>query len=482
MKPLAWSLVAAALLSACVLPQKETPRTQSIDTQQLGLAGTAFTAAPEGWWQAFGDAQLNALIEEALARNPSLDEALARMRAAQAQSQAAGAGGKPRYSLDGGLQRQRLSENYIYPPAASGFDPHGGGSYWFADLGLNLNWDLDFWGRQADLLREAKSLQQAAVLDHEAARLALAGAIAQGYVELHRAYGLIDISTQTLAQRQTQLQLTQQRLQAGLDNALQLQSAQAQLAQAQLLQQQAQLARELAVHRLAALSGHGAERYAQLQAPQLRLDAALPLPEALPIDLLAHRPDVLAARARVDAAGAGRDAAKAAFYPDVSLKVFAGYQAVGLDQLLQASSASYGAGPGLHLPLFDAQRLRAEYRGATAQLDLAVAQYNQTVLDAVHDVADQLSQVDSLQQQLARQQERLQAAQRAQQLAQQRYSAGLGSRLPVLDLQLQALGTQRDLLDSSCQLITSRVSLLLMLGGSFHSDTQQAAVSGMPRS
>ncbi|SEQ29743.1 efflux transporter, outer membrane factor (OMF) lipoprotein, NodT family [Solimonas aquatica] len=483
MKPQRLSLIAAAaLLGACVLPQKEAPRTQAIDTQQLGLAGAAFSAAPEAWWQSFGDAQLDALIAEALAHNPSLDEALARMRGAQAQSQAAAAGGKPRYALDGSVQRQRLSENYIYPPAASGFNPHGGGTYWFADLGLNLNWDLDFWGRQADLLRQARGEQQAVVLDHEAARLALAGAIAQAYVDLHRAYGLIDIATQSLTQRQTQLQLSQQRLQAGLDNALQLQNAQAQLAQAQVQLQQAQTARELAVHRLAALSGHGADAYAQLKRPQLKLDAALPLPEQLPIDLLAHRPDVLAARARVDAAGAGRDAARAAFYPDVSLKIFAGYQSVGLDQLLQAASAGYGAGPGLHLPLFDSQRLRADYRGATAQLDLVVAQYNQTVLDAVRDVADQLSQVSSLEQQLAQQQNRVQAAQRAQQLAQQRYGAGLGSRLPVLDLQLQTLGAQRELLDSSCQLITSRVSLLLMLGGSFHSDTQQAAVSGTPRS
>src|SRR3546814_8361382 len=103
--------------------------------------------------------------------------------------------------------------------------------------------------------------------------------------------------------------------------------------------------------------------YAGIGRPQLTLDTVLPLPQDLPIDLLAHRPDVLAARARVDAATAGRAAAKAAFYPDLSLKAFAGYQSIDLDTLFDGGSGIWGFGPSVHLPLFDAQRLKAGYHG-----------------------------------------------------------------------------------------------------------------------
>lgn len=471
-------LAAATLLAACVLPQKEEPRAVAIDTQSLGLQGPSWRAVPEGWWKTFGDPQLDQLIDQALLRNPSLSEALARLRAAQAEAQAAGGADKPRLTLDGSAARQRLSENYIYPSAKLGIDPHGGGVYWLSDLGLNLSWDLDFWGRQAEMIRQARLGVQAAELDRAAARLALAGAIAQAYIDLYRAYEFTDLASATLAQRQAQQQLSQQRLQAGMDSQLQAQTARAQQAQAQAELQQAQALRELVVHRLAALSGHGADAYAQIQRPQLRLEAALPLPQALPLDLLAHRPDVLAAQARVQAADAGREAARAAFYPDISLSAFAGYQSVGLDQLFTAASASYGAGPSLHLPIFDAQRLRAGYRHATAALDDAVAQYNHTVLDAVRDVADQLSLVASLQQQQQAQAQQHEASETALQLAQKRYQAGLSSRLPVLDVQTQALQSRRALIDTSCRLVTSRVSLLLLLGGSFQADNLEAADGG----
>jgi NodT family efflux transporter outer membrane factor (OMF) lipoprotein len=455
------ALAPALLAAACVLPPKDEPRVTRVDAQALGLAAAPLQTVGDGWWKVFGDPQLDRLVDDALANNPGLAEALTRVRSAQAQAQAAGAATRPGVTLDGEEVRQRFSENYYIPP------PYGGGEYWVGQLGANLNWDLDFWGRQADLIRQARLQTQAATLDQASARLALSGSLAQAYLDLYRAYALADIAAQAERQRETLLKLTQDRVRAGLDTQLDVKSAEALLPQARAALLQAQSARDLAVHRLAALCGHGADAYAGIKRPQLTLDAALPLPEQLPIDLLAHRPDVLAARARVDAATAGRAAAKAAFYPDISLKAFAGYQAIGLDQLFDGGSGIWGFGPSVHLPLFDAQRLKAGYHGATAELDAAVARYNDTVLGAVRDVADQLTLSQSQARQLQQSEQTLAASEAAYALAQRRYAAGLSSQIVVLNAESNVLSARRDVVSLRASLAIARVTLLLTVGGTF---------------
>jgi NodT family efflux transporter outer membrane factor (OMF) lipoprotein len=458
------ALLSAAIslvLTACVTPQTELQQTRVIDTAQLGLAGPARAPAPQGWWKAFGDDQLNRLVDDALHNSPSLEIAMARVRAAQAQSLAAGAEGKPSFSIDGEASRQRLSANYIVPP------PYGGHTYWVSQLGANLSWDLDFWGKQAATLRQSVTLETASRLDAEAAQLALAGAMAQAYVDLHRAWLLSDIAERQLAQHESLLKLTRQRVDSGLDTQLELKTAEAGVPQARSAVLQAQSARDLAVHRLCALAGYGADRYGDIGRPQLKLDAALPLPEALPLDLVSRRPDIVAAQLRIEAATAGREAAHAAFYPDISLRAFAGVQSIGLDQLFESDSAIFGATPAIHLPIFEAKRLRAGYKNATAELDAAIAHYNDTVLNAVRESADQISLDDSLQQQIAQAEQTLGASQAAYDLARKRYSAGLSTQQTVLNAETPVLQTQRDLVALHANLVISRVTLLLTLGGSF---------------
>ncbi|NKF21959.1 efflux transporter outer membrane subunit [Solimonas marina] len=456
------SLAPALLLAACVLPPKEPPQATAINVEGLGLDGARQGPVTDGWWKSFGDPQLDALIDKAIASSPSLAEAVARVRSAHAQMQAAGAGGRPDFSINGNEVRQRLPKNYIYPA------PYAGGEYWVGQIEANMSWDLDFWGEQKRLLDQAKLSSQASELDVESARLALAGSIAQSYVNLYTAYAMADIATQAEQQREALLKLTEDRVHAGLDTQLDVKSAEALLPQAREQRLQAEASRDMAVHSLAALSGQGANAYVTIKRPALKLDAALPLPQDLPIDLLAHRPDVLAARARVEAAMAGRAAAKAAFYPQISLTALAGYQSVSLDTLLHGSSGVWGFGPSVHLPIFDSQRLKASYRGATADLDTAVAQYNQTVLDAVRDVADQLTRSRSLMQQLDQSQQTLAASEAAFDLAKRRYAAGLTSRLVVLNAESNVLSARRDVVTVKSNLVIARVTLLLTLGGSFN--------------
>jgi len=452
---------AATLLSACVMPPKDAPREHALGAADLGLSSAAAPVPQAQWWKAYHDPQLDRLVEQALANNPSLAQAMARVREAQALADTAHAGLLPSVSYDFKDTRQRFSSTDIYPP------PFAGNVYWEGQQGLNLNWDLDFWGRQSSLLKQARSQTAAAQLDVASARLALAGAVAQAYVDLYRNHALAEIAQRTEEQRLHILDITRKRVQAGLDTNVELRQAEGAVPQARVERTQAQNAVALAIHQLAALSGRGADAYGEIHKPQIDIETALPLPTTLPADLLGRRPDVLAARDRVEAAGAGQAAAHAAFYPDVNLAAFAGTNAIGFVNLFRASSGAYGAGPAIHLPLFEAGRLKAGYRGANAAIDDAVAAYNQTVLQAVRQTADQLSSIDALNYELGEQQRSLDAAESAYKLASERYDAGLSSYLTVLNAETQVLSARQQRVDLLAAHAIARITLLLALGGSF---------------
>lgn len=468
------SAALTALLAGCVLPPKDSPRERAIDTRQLGLTAAAVTPANEGWWKALEDAQLDALIERAFAANPSLAQASAQLRAALAQIDAAHAGLLPRASFSGSALRQRAPDNYIIPP------PLAGGDFWMAQIGASLSWDLDFWGRQADAVSQARALAQAADFERDNARLLLAAALVQTYVGLYRADALADIAQQAQSQRQHILELTRQRVAAGLDTRLELREAESELPQARVERAQAQAQAELAVHALAMIAGQAADGYAAIGRPQLNLDAVLPLPAQLPINLLARRPDVLAARLRIEAADAQRRATRAAFYPDVSLRALAGVAAFGLNDLFEAGARGYGAGPVVSLPLFDAGKLRAQYQGREAALDGAVAVYNDTVLRAVQQSSDQLTRIDALSRERTDQESTLVAAEDGYRIAEERYRAGLAGYLSVLSAETQVLNARRQSIQIIADLAVARVSLLLELGGSFDPDSNNHSSQTSP--
>lgn len=453
---------ALAIASGCVLPPKSEPQLRPIAEKDLGLGATEAGRANDRWWREYGDSQFDALIEAALDRNPSLQEAIARVGIAQAQLSSAAAGRRPEFNFHGEEQRVRFPERFIYPP------PYGGGSFWQGAALANFSWDLDFWGHQAALIDSARSAADAAALDTAAARLAIAGALTQAYLDLSRANSLADIARQSAEQRRQILEITRKRIAAGLDTNVELREAEAAVPQAELARLQAESAAELAKHRLAAMVGRGADVYASLQPPKLDMVAALAVPSELPADLLGRRPDILAARARIESANAQRTAARTAFYPNINLSAFVGFQAIGLDNLVKAADRTYGAGPAINLPLFDSIRRKSALYSATASEDAAIAAYNGAVLHAVQQTADQLSLVRSSAQQLEQAQAALAATEEAYRLAQRRYQAGLANYLSVLIAETQVLNARMSYTDVVHAQAFARVSLLLAVGGSFN--------------
>jgi NodT family efflux transporter outer membrane factor (OMF) lipoprotein len=460
-------LLSAVVLPGCVLPPKESEHPATLSNTQMGLSGGAVDPVTDGWWKSFQDPQLDRLMRAGLKDSPTLQQAQARLAQAIARTQAAHSKLLPSVNFDASAQYQRAPEHYLIPP------PLAGHSFWSGEIGTPLTWDLDFWGRQEDAVQRTQALARSARFDLGNARLLLAGAIAQAYVEVYRQYALAAIAARSEEQRADIVAITRRRVAAGLDTQLELRQAEGQLPQARVAREQAQAAAEIAVHALAALSSQGADSYTSIERPVLNVDAALPVPTNLPINLLARRPDVLSARLKVDAADAQRRAAKAAFYPDVNLQALAGFAAFGMHNLVQWSARGYSASPLISLPLFDGGRLRADYRGSEAQLDEAIGNYNDTVLRAVQQTADQLTQIGALARERVEQQQTLEANEAAYRLAEERYRAGLASYLSVLNAETQVLTARQAVVDIRAGQVIARVTLLLAVGGSFdpvHSD------------
>lgn len=462
MKSLWAALLAAPLLCGCVGAPATQSRMHEIDPATLGLGTKAAPYPAADWWKAFGDPQADRLAALLQTGNPTLAAALARIRGAQADLSAARADSYPQVALDGSARRMLLSDAYVIPK------PYAGGWYWDSNVAANLNWSLDFWGKQAALIGKARATAQAVALDADAARLALAGSFAQTYIGMMLAWQDIDIARQAVDERGTILDLTRSRAAAGLENDAALEQARALLALARIDVMRAEAGRDKLVHALAALTGQGAAAYDTIVRPTIDADAVLPLPTSLPADLLARRPDIAAARARILAATRGRGAAHADFYPNINLAAALGFQAVGLSSLFAGNALTLGAGPAIHLPIFDAGRIRARYAHATAELDMAVADYNATVLSAIRQTADAMTDVNSLARQRGQQQTALDSAAHALKLAEERYRLGLSDQIPMLTAEATLLDARRAMAALTAQGAAGRVSLLLAVGGGFH--------------
>lgn len=433
----------------------------------LGLSATPAPAVADRWWTAFGDPQLDRIVTDALAGNPTLDTAAARV--AQAESVLETREGVNRFGaeLDAREQRVRLSGRYTIPP------PYAGSTQWVGEAAVNLNWNLDLFGRQRAAIRQAREAAAAARLDVAAARLQLAGSVVQTYCELARAERQLGVANRTLAAREDALRLTRVRIRNKLASDLDARAGETLVTEARQAAIRADARRVLAVHALAALAGRGADYYPTVAPTALRLDAALPLPAVLPADLLARRPDVAANLARVRAAEQGRESARRAYYPDINLAGLVGVQALGLGDLVSLGARTYGGGPALSLPLFDGGRRRADLEGAVAERDLAVAQYNDGVLGAVRDAADALSRIAATDADLARQRDLVRELSEVGRLNNVRVSSGLNSRLDLVDNDVRLLAAEQGEADLAVDAALRRVELVLALGGGFsESDTR----------
>jgi NodT family efflux transporter outer membrane factor (OMF) lipoprotein len=449
----------AAGLGGCAavpdLGPKPLPRAAETVEAQRSFAGAAASWPADRWWTAYGDPQLDTLIDEGLRNSPDMAAALARFRKAAGLAQQAGAPLLPSADVKGSASLTKQSYNNGFPKE---FVPHG----WLdtGDLAASLGFDLDLWGKNRAALAAATSDEQAAQFDVQQARLALAAGIADAYADLSRLYEARDIQQATLKIRLSSQDLVARR-QASV------RQADATVATARAALAAAEEAIALRANQIAALVGAGPDRGLALARPKLANPVAAGLPAGVTTDLVARRPDIAAALARVDAAGSRIKVARADFFPAIRLDALIGYQALGLDQLIEKDSIYGKVGPAISLPIFHGGAIQGQYRSARATYDEAVADYDRTVLGAYREVADAVTSRARLAQRLSDARAARDASQQAYDIARLRYQGGLSSYIDVLNVEDRLLTARDAVAELEARAFALDVALIRSLGGGF---------------
>lgn len=459
-------LMASLLASACATMPAATPARVAKAADAYATAQTlpASDAAwpVDTWWKAYGDVQLNALIDEALAGSPTLAQAEARLRRAQALANQAKAAELPGVSANGSVERAKQSYNYGIP---ADFVPQGYNNY--GRLSLDFGWELDFWGKNRSAVAAATSEAQAAEADAAQARLMLATSIASTYADLARLYAECDVAERSVALRLETESLVRDRVANGLDTRGELRQAEAGApnARAELAAIDEQIAQTR--NGLAALLGAGPDRGQAIARPSIASLKPFGLPANLAADLIGRRPDVVAAKWRAEAASKRIGQAKAAFYPNVNLAAGIGVQALHLSDVFASGSDIGSVGPAVSLPIFEGGRLRANLRAAEADRDSAVAAYDSAVTQALRDVADVAASERALSTRLAESRAALAANEDGFRIARLRYQGGLSTYQNVLIAELAVLAQRRIVADLETRALTLDVALVRALGGGF---------------
>lgn len=424
-----------------------------------GVKTDAAAWPQQDWWKAIGDPQLDKLVSEALAGNPDMALADARVDAALAAAGAADAARKP--TLNAGASAAGARVPPLLPPIASGH--FGVIKYGY----LSFKWEFDLWGGKRAAWQAAVGNARALEVDAQAARLKLSTDVVQTYFDLAGAYAQRDLAQAELQRAEDFRKLTNKRVVNGIDSKFSLARIEGEAAS-----DRAHLeAADNAVHTgglvLAALLGKGPDRALSIERPALPAIPTLALPSDLPADLLGRRPDVVAARWRVEAASADIKAAKAKFMPNLGISSLAGLISPSSLDMFSLTNRFYTIQPALSLPIFEGGALRANLAGKDAARDIAVAQYNQTLVRAINQVATQTGDLRSLDAQVQDAESARASAEDAYKLAMQRYRAGVGNYLETLSVRQALIAAEQQLASLQTRRSNAWAMLNEALGGGF---------------
>lgn len=448
---------AALLLAGCgaLAPRYERPAAPVAPSfPNAAAAAPAGPAAAElDWRQYFADARTQRLIELALANNRDLRIAVLNIEAARAQARVREADRWP--GLNAGLTGSRQ-------PTASG----GINSLYTAGLQVPA-WELDLFGRVKNLSEAAAAQALASEEARKAVQISLVAAVANAQLALAADDELLAVTRQTLATREESFKLTQLRFDKGASSELDLRQAESLLESARASLAQATRQRALDENALVLLVGQPLP--AELPPAVPLAQASLPeLPVGLPSELLVRRPDVRQAEQALIAAHANIGAARAAFFPRITLTGSAGSASGELAGLFRSGSFAWSFAPQLIQPIFDAGRNRANLTIAEVNRDVALAQYERSIQSAFREVADALAGRATLSDQLRAQRSQLEAERKRSELVELRYRNGASSFLELLDAQRSLFGAQQALVQLQAASLQNLATLYKVLGGGWN--------------
>lgn len=470
--------LAAAVLSGCsMIPdylRPETPVTSvwpngSAYQDSEAAAQSATAAADLGWRSFFRDQTLQRLITLALDNNRDLRVAALNVDAYRAQYRIQRSELFPSIDAAGGGTRQRLPGD-LSPTG----EANTSGQY-SATLGTSA-WEIDFFGRLRSL--DEQTLEQffASEEGRRSTQIALVASVANAYLTLQADQALLALTRDTLETYRKSYELTERSYNVGVADALALNQARisVQSAQASLAQYTRMVAQER--NALSVLVGHELPTGLPL-GEVLDHDLLTEVPAGLPADLLQRRPDLLQAEHALKAANASIGAARAAFFPNISLTANAGTASSELSGLFDAGSGSWLFQPHINLPIFTAGRLKANLDYAEVQKDIRVAQYEKAIQTAFQEVADGLAARTTYEQQMQAQRDLVESSEQYYSLAERRFRSGVDSYLTLLDAQRQLFGAKQQLISDRLNQLISEVNLYKALGGGWNEQDAQPDVA-----
>lgn len=465
LKPLLAALAASIALAACavgpdyVRPQMDEAPAVFKEGQDWKPAQPRDLAAGGKWWEMFGDAQLNALVDQVEISNQNLALAEANFRGAMALVQSSRSALSPTLDASASASRGRSGSG----SSSSSSSSSSSGVRNSYSFGLTASWEADIWGRVRRDIEASTDSAQASAADLAAARLSAQASLAQSYLQLRVLDAQQQLLDDTVQAYQRSYQLTQNQYAAGMAAKSDVIQAQSQLKSAQASALDNGVTRAQVEHAIALLVGKTPSTFALPKAPLAA--AAPPVPQGVPSMLLERRPDVAAAERRVAAANAKIGVAKAAYFPSLTLSASGGYQSSSFADWFTLPGRVWSLGPQLAQNIFDGGARRAATAQAIATYDGTVAQYKQAVLTAFQEVEDNLAALRILEQEASVQNEALLAARQAVTLVTNQYKAGTVSYVNVITAQATAFSAERTSLDIVNRRMTASVLLAKALGG-----------------
>jgi NodT family efflux transporter outer membrane factor (OMF) lipoprotein len=465
------SVTVAAALAGCALkspPERGALANEAAANRQVPQQWTAPGGAPgavaDGWLASFSDTQLDELVREALAYNPDLRVAAARVEQAAAYQKVAGATLYPQVNL-----------------LARGGGKMSGDSSGLEGVGVFVNWELDLWGRVRSGAAAAESQYVSAALDDQYARQSIAAQVAKGWFLATEARIQKALADDTVHASERLAGLAQERLRVGIGDEYDVRLAQANLQTFRDAAANLEYAYQQAVRSLETLAGRYPAAVLAVR-PELAPPPG-PVPVGMPSDLLERRPDVVAAERRVAAAFYRTEEAKAARLPRISLTAAVTSISSELFVLKQQDNPVWSAGASLMAPLFLGGQLQGQVEVRTAEQKQAVAEYGRIGARAFGEVENALSAGFALDAREAILRQAVAENERALELANIRYRVGSGDLRAVLQQSLALYAAQVSLIRVRSERLVQRVNLYLALGGSFaeRPPESQAATEGMAR-
>lgn len=427
------------------------------------------------WWEQFGNPELNELIETAIKDNPGLKLASARLRQADALVKVEGARLLPFLEADASLTYERLSQHGVF----AALNPEVAGARFMLGIinPLSFRYEFDFWGKNRAMLEAALGHAAAEEAETAEVRLRLTTGIARAYFRGQALQQQLNVVKTLVGIRRDLRKLAETRYRLGLDNDQPVKIAVADYETA--FKRQAGVRDQLDVqrHLLARLAGKGPDEAAHLfTKPEMAIPGQIPAPDHLSIGLLVHRPDLASTLYRAHAAARLVKVAKTQFYPTIDLTGFVGFNALTLTKgadklanfLFSGQSFAYGLAPGLRIPWFEGGRLRGELSAQRAEYDQAVELYNDTLLDAMREVADSLSAWQTTREMLASHKRLLASLGEDWRLAKVRLVSGLDDDREVLRHRHPVLEQEYVLRALESDQLVAAVDLIESLGGGYH--------------